>query len=189
MSADQKQLEIKLWCKWDKSVYLKDETTMINVYDGRSHALGEYQHVFKNFLKDEVKDGKTLYIDTISGKKRDELVRWHYYNMNRFNISFYSDSSHYQTLFFMQKGNEFHILQSFDKNHKIVVSHCYHKNADKKFLRYCQYVSKETKLYRYILKIWYIYKSPNSVFNYNPTIYDFYLPKKLPVQIPFKLMM
>ena len=42
---------------------------MINVYDGRSHALGEYQHVFKNFLKDEVKDGKTLYIDTISGKK------------------------------------------------------------------------------------------------------------------------
>ena len=50
LSVDQKQLEIKFCCKWDKSVYLKDETTMINVYNGRSHTLGEYQHL-KTFLR------------------------------------------------------------------------------------------------------------------------------------------
>ena len=71
--------------------------------------------------------------------------------MNRFNKLFNSDSSHYQTLLLMQKNNKFHILQSFDKNHKIVVLHRYHENADKMFLRYCQYVGKETKLYRHIL--------------------------------------
>ena len=29
LSTDQKQIEKKFWCKWNKSVYLKDETTMI----------------------------------------------------------------------------------------------------------------------------------------------------------------
>ena len=56
--------------------------------------------------------------------------------MNRFNKLFYSDLSHYQTLLFMQKNNKFHILQSFDKNHKIAVSHRYHEKADKKFLKH-----------------------------------------------------
>ena len=101
MSVEQKQIEKNFLCKWDKSVNLKNETTIINIYNGRSHALGDYQHAFKNFFKDEQKDRKTLYTDTISEKKRNELVRWHYYNMNRFNKLFYSNSSHYQTLFFM----------------------------------------------------------------------------------------
>ena len=43
---------------------------MINIYNGRSHALGDYQHAFKNFFKDEQKDRKTLYTDTISEKKK-----------------------------------------------------------------------------------------------------------------------
>lgn len=70
--------------------------------------------------------------------------------MNRFHKIFYSDSSHYQTLLFMQKDNKYHMLQSFDKNHKTVVSHRYHENSDKDFLRYCQNVGEETKLYRHI---------------------------------------
>ena len=53
--------------------------------------------------------------------------------MNRFDKLFHSDSDHYQTLIFIQKSNTFHILQSFDKGHKIVVSHRYHENADKNF--------------------------------------------------------
>ena len=55
--------------------------------------------------------------------------------MNRFNKLLNSDSSHYQTLLFMQKNNKFHILKSFDKNHKIVVLHRYHENADKFFFK------------------------------------------------------
>ena len=43
---------------------------MLYVYKGRKYALGEYRNAFKNFFKDELKDGKTLYIDMISGKKR-----------------------------------------------------------------------------------------------------------------------
>ena len=31
---------------------------MINIYNGRSYALGDYQHAFKKFFKDELKDGK-----------------------------------------------------------------------------------------------------------------------------------
>ena len=106
-------------------------------------------------------------------------MRWHFYNMNRLNIFFYSESSHYQTLFFMQNKNRFHILQSFDKNHKIIVSHRNHENAEKFFLKYCQYVGLEKKLYRHILRKYCIYKLPASVFDYNPTINDFYLPKKI----------
>ena len=145
---------------------------MTYVYDGKKYALGEYLNAFKNFFKDELKDGKTLYSDTVSGKRRDELIRWHYYNVNRFNKFFHSDSSHYQTLIFLQKSNKCHSLQSFDKNHKIVVSHCCHENADKHFSRYRQYVAKETKLYRHFLQKWYNYKLPGSNFNYNPTVYD-----------------
>ena len=138
-------------------------------------ALGEYQSAFKNFLKDELKDEKTLNTDIIRGKKRDELIRWHYYNMNRFNKLFCSNSSHYQTLFFMQKNNKFHIFQSFEENHKIVVSHSYHEN-----------VGKKPQLYRQILRKWYFYKLPNSVFNYNSKIYDFYLPKRISNEDPFQ---
>ena len=103
-------------------------------------------------------------------EKRDELIRWHYYNINRFNKLFCSDSCPYQTLFFMQKNNKFYILQSFVKNHKIVVSQRYDENVDKNFLRYCQYAGKETKFYRRIIRKWYIYNLPASAFNYNPTI-------------------
>ena len=72
--------------------------------------------------------------------------------MYRFNNFVFSDSSHYQTLFFMQKNNKFHILQSFDKNHKIVVSHRYDENADKngKILLICW--QKKKKLYRHFLR-------------------------------------
>ena len=79
----------------------------------------------------------------------------------------------------MQNKNRFHILQSFDKNHKIIVSHRYHENAEKKFLKYYQYVGLEKKLYRHILRKCCIYKLPAIVFYYNPTINDFYLPKKI----------
>ena len=41
--------------------------------------------------------------------------------------------SHYQTFFSMQKNKKFHILQSFDENHKTAVSHHYHENANKNF--------------------------------------------------------
>ena len=116
---------------------------MIYVYDITSHALGEYRNAFKKLLKNELKDEKTLYTDMISGKKGEKLIRWYYYNMNRFNKLFYSDLSNYQTLFFMQKNDKFHILQSLDKNHKIVLSHCYHEISEKLFLRYCQYFGEE----------------------------------------------
>ena len=182
LSTDQKQIEKKFWCKWNKSVYLKDETKMIYAYNGKGRALGEYQHAFKNFLKDQLKDGKTLYTDTISGEKRDELVRWHYYNMNRFNKLFYSDLSHYQTLFFMQRNNKFNILQSFDKNHFCIATM---KMLTKIFLRNYQYAGEETKAYRHIFKKWHIYKFSNSVFNYNPTIYDVCFPKKITNADPF----
>ena len=79
----------------------------------------------------------------------------------------------------MQNKNRFHILQSFDKNHKIIVSHHYHENAEKNFLKCYQYVGLEKKLYRHILRKCCIYKLPASVFDYNPTIDDFYLPKKI----------
>ena len=79
----------------------------------------------------------------------------------------------------MQNKNRFHILQSFDKNHKIIVSHRYHENVEKKFLKYYQYVGLEKKLYGHILRKCCIYKLPASVFDYNPTIDDFYLPKKI----------
>ena len=97
---------------------------------------------------------------------------------NRFNKLFYSDLRHYQTLFFVQKNNKFHILQSFDKNHKIAVLHCYHENTDKMFLRYCQYVGEEEKFFRPILRKWYIYKLPNSVSNYNPQFMTLIYQKK-----------
>ena len=42
---------------------------MINAYNGRNHALGEYQHAYKNLFKYELKDGK-IYTDTISGEKK-----------------------------------------------------------------------------------------------------------------------
>ena len=32
--------------------------------------MGEYRNAFKNFFKDELKDGKTLHTDTISEEKR-----------------------------------------------------------------------------------------------------------------------
>ena len=32
--------------------------------------MGEYQNAFKNFFKDELKDGKTLHTDTINEEKR-----------------------------------------------------------------------------------------------------------------------
>ena len=127
----------------------------------------------------------------ISGKKRNERVRWLYYNsMNKFNKLFHSDSSHYQRQFFMQKDNKFHILQSFDKNHKIAVSPYYHESAGNFFkaLSICEYVGEETKLHRHFLRNWYIGKFPNSIFNYNATIYEFYLPKKFSNLILFKLM-
>ena len=54
---------------WDKGIYLTDETAMIYVYYGTIHALREYENAFKKFLKDELKDGKTLYTDKTSGKK------------------------------------------------------------------------------------------------------------------------
>ena len=34
----------------------------------KKYALDEYQHVFKNFFKDELKSIKTLYTDTMSKK-------------------------------------------------------------------------------------------------------------------------
>ena len=43
---------------------------VMDVCVGKSLALGEYEHAFKNFFYDELKDGKTLYSNTISGKKR-----------------------------------------------------------------------------------------------------------------------
>ena len=58
---------------WDKGKYLTDETAMINIYDRKNYALSEYRNAFKNFLKDELTDGKTLCTDTISGEKRDQL--------------------------------------------------------------------------------------------------------------------
>ena len=69
---------------WDKGKYLTDETAVIYIYDRKSYALGEYRNAFKNFSKDELTQGKTLCTDMISGEKRDELIRWHYYNINRF---------------------------------------------------------------------------------------------------------
>ena len=57
------------WCKWDKGIYLTDGTTMVYVYNGKNYALDKYRHAFENFLKDESKDWKTLYTDTISGKR------------------------------------------------------------------------------------------------------------------------
>ena len=42
---------------------------MLYVYKGKKYVLGEYRNAFKNFLKDELKDGKTLYNDMIRGKK------------------------------------------------------------------------------------------------------------------------
>ena len=45
--------------------------------------------------------------------------------------------------------------------------------------RYRQYVGKEIELCRQILRKWYIYKLPASIFDYNPTIYELHLPKKI----------
>ena len=70
LSVDQNQIEKTSWCKWDKGIYLIDETTMIYVHDGKSYVLDEYRCAFKNFLKDELKVGETLYTDPISGKNR-----------------------------------------------------------------------------------------------------------------------
>ena len=72
----------------------------------------------------------------ISEKKRKKLIRWHYYNMTRFNKYCIPIGAIIKHCFFMQKNNKFHILQSFDKNLKIVFSHRYHENADKNYLRY-----------------------------------------------------
>ena len=66
--------------------------------------------------------------------------------------NFFAADQCYQKLFFMQKNK----LQSFDKNHKIVVLHHYHENSDKIFLRYCQHVDEEAKRYRDILRKWYV---------------------------------
>ena len=160
---------------------------MIYVYNITSHALGEYRNAFKKLLKNELKDEKTLYTDMISGKKGEKLIRWYYYNMNRFNKLFYSDLSNYQTLFFMQKNDKFHILQSLGKNHKIVLSHCYHEISEKLFLRYCQYFCEEKKRYGHTLRRWYVYKLPASVFNYNHTIDDFYFLKQITNADPFQI--
>ena len=51
------------------------------------------------------------------------------------------------------------------------------KMLTKIFLRYCQYVGEEAIFYRHILRKWYIYKLSNSIFNYNPTIYDLFTKK------------
>ena len=107
--------------------------------------------------------------------------------MNRFNKLFYSDLSNYQTLFFMQKNDKFHILQSLGKNHKIVLSHCYHEISEKLFLRYCQYFCEEKKRYGHTLRRWYVYKLPASVFNYNHTIDDFYFLKQITNADPFQI--
>ena len=70
LSADQKQIEKKIWYVWDKGIYLTDETRMINVYERNNYALEEYQNAFKNFFKDKLTDGKTLYTDMFWKKKR-----------------------------------------------------------------------------------------------------------------------
>ena len=54
---------------------------------------------------------------------------------------------------------------------------CWQKYTGKK--RYCQYVGKEIELCRQILRKWYIYKLPASIFDYNPTIHELHLPKKI----------
>ena len=59
------------------------------------------------------------------------------------------------------------------------------KMLTKIFLRNYQYAGEETKAYRHIFKKWYIYKFSNSVFNYNPTIYDVCFPKKITNADPF----
>ena len=38
-----------------------------HVYNGIGHDLEEYRHAYKNFFKDELKDGKALHTDMISG--------------------------------------------------------------------------------------------------------------------------
>ena len=43
---------------------------MINVYERNNQALEEYQNAFKNFFKDKLTDGKTLYTYMFWKKKR-----------------------------------------------------------------------------------------------------------------------
>ena len=50
LSADQKQIEKKNWCNWDKGIYLTDETTMIYVYDGNMSWVNIQVHL-KTFLR------------------------------------------------------------------------------------------------------------------------------------------
>lgn len=65
-------------------------------------------------------------------------------------------------------------------NHKIIVSHPYHDNADQNILRHYDYLGSVIKKYRHILGKWHVYRLRPQVLNYTPTICDIYLPKEVP---------
>ena len=41
--------------------------------EGKTSAMGEYMRPYKSFFQNELKDGKTLYTDTINAEKREKL--------------------------------------------------------------------------------------------------------------------
>ena len=61
--------------------------------------MSEFMKAFKHFFQNELKDGKTLYTDTINAEKREELRQWYFHRINRYNKIWYFNKQFYYTLF------------------------------------------------------------------------------------------
>ena len=115
-------------------------------------------------FQNELKDGKTLYTDTINAEKREELRQWYFHRINRYNKIWYFNKQFYYTLFLSLSDKKVHILKAFNNNHKII--------ANKKFLRHCDHIGEEIKRNRHIYGKGHVYRLRSTVLNYNLTIYD-----------------
>ena len=84
-------------------------------------------------------------------------------------------------MFLFLSDKKGHISKPFNNSHKIIV------NANKNFLRHWDYTGKEIKGNRHIYGKWHIYQFRSIVLNYNLTIYDIYLPKKVTNANPYQI--
>lgn len=115
-------------------------------------ATHQYVIYVETFLKDRLDKEGTVNFDIVNTEDREKIGRLHYFHLNKYNRVLYSGKKYLQTLFFSSFLWEVDILPV---KYYIIVSKRYHENADKSFLRYCDYVGILQRKIRFIGIKWY----------------------------------
>ena len=117
-------MKIVNWCSYNKSALLVDDSTILTNDSKRKFQLGGYQRAFANIFLNEIKDGKTLYTDSVNAVKRRELRQCHYHKTNRYKGSYiltYDGSHCFFCLFVCFSNKKIHILNT--NGQEILVFH------------------------------------------------------------------